>query len=298
MLQQSQRAVRPIAALRRRWGGDDDEVQALRRGARAGTSNTDQGMKVVILAGGKGTRISEETGARPKPMIEIGERPILWHIMKHFSHYGFCEFVVALGYKGDAIKEYIFNYGRYDGDATVDLAVETVERFRAETENWKVHLVDTGQETLTGGRVKRLKNLIGNERFFLTYGDGVADVDLQALLRFHESAAPVVTVTAVHPASRFGTINFDGQRVTRFTEKSQVDVGWINGGYMVMEPAVFDYLEGDRSVLELDALEALAQKGKLAGFKHEGFWHCMDNLRDKNMLQALWDSGSPPWKIW
>lgn len=255
-------------------------------------------MKVVILAGGKGTRIAEETNSKPKPMVEIGGQPILWHIMQHFCHYGFCEFIIALGYKGDVIKEYVLNYGRTSGDITVDFRNGKAERSAEETKSWRVHLMDTGQETLTGGRVKRLEKLLGNERFFLTYGDGVADVDLRAVLEFHKSVAPVATVTAVRPTARFGTINFNGDKIDRFAEKSQVDVGWINGGYMIMEPEIFNYLDGDHSVLELDALEILAHKGKLAGFKHEGFWHCMDSLRDKNVLEEMWKSGSPQWKIW
>ena len=255
-------------------------------------------MKVVILAGGKGTRLAEETLTKPKPMVEIGEKPILWHIMKHFSHYGFSEFVIALGYKGHIIKEYIMNSARYSEDISVNFETGTINQDSELRPNWKVRLVDTGIETLTGGRVKRLQNILGKERFFLTYGDGVANVDLNKLLNFHEEKACTATVTAVHPASRFGSIDFEGDTLTGFAEKSQTDIGWINGGFMVLEPNIFEYLGGDNSVLELDGLEELAKRSLLAGYKHEGFWQCMDSLRQRNLLQALWESGSPPWKLW
>lgn len=255
-------------------------------------------MKVVILAGGKGTRLAEETHSKPKPMVEIGGKPILWHIMKHFSHHGFDEFVIALGYKGEVIKEYVLGALRQSGNITIDFATTKIEQFPEEQLSWKVHLIDTGLETLTGGRVKKLQSILKGERFFLTYGDGVADVDLKSLLDFHKNNACLATVTAVHPASRFGSIRFKENRIERFAEKSQVDVGWINGGFMVMEPGIFDYLKTDDSVLELDGLEELAKQKLLAGYKHEGFWQCMDSLRDRDLLQAMWDSGQPAWKIW
>lgn len=255
-------------------------------------------MKVVILAGGKGTRLAEETQSKPKPMVEIGGKPILWHIMKHFSYHGFYEFVIALGYKGELIKEYVLGALRHRGNITVDFATKKIDQTPKRQLNWKVHLIDTGLETLTGGRVKRLQNILDGERFFLTYGDGVADIDLEALLDFHKNNTCVATVTAVHPASRFGNITFNENRIEKFAEKSQVDVGWINGGFMVMEPEIFDYLENDDSVLESDALEELARNGRLAGYKHEGFWQCMDSLRDRNLLQTMWESGKPAWKIW
>jgi glucose-1-phosphate cytidylyltransferase len=256
-------------------------------------------VKVVILAGGLGTRLAEETDTRPKPMVEVGDQPILWHIMKHYAHYGFKEFVVALGYKGEAIKRYFLDYFSLNGSITIDLATGGVETDDRECEDWVIHLKNTGQKTLTGGRVRRLRPWLEDSTFMVTYGDGVANIDLRALLDFHRSHGRVATVTAVRPPARFGGLLFDDDSmVTQFTEKPQIGEGWINGGYLVFEPAVFDYLEGDETTLEADALERLADDKQLAAFRHEGFWQCMDTLRDKNLLESLWRGGAPPWKVW
>ncbi len=255
-------------------------------------------MKVVILAGGQGTRLAEETEIRPKPMVEIGGKPILWHILKHYAHFGFKEFFVALGYKGEIIKRYFLDYSSLNGSMTVDLSSGGVQVHSRENEDWIVHLLDTGQETYTGGRVKRLKPWLNGESFMVTYGDGVSDVDLCQLLEFHRAHKRIATVTAVRPPARFGGLIFDGDLVAEFTEKPQVGEGWINGGFMVFEPAVFDYLEGDHSILEAHALERLAADRQLAAFRHEGYWQCMDTLRDKRMLESLWQNGRAPWKVW
>ena len=255
-------------------------------------------MKVVILAGGLGTRLAEETEVRPKPMVEIGGRPILWHIMKHYAHYGFKEFVVALGYKGDLVKHYFLDYYNLNGSMTIDLSTGRVESLRRSPEDWTVHLVDTGMETGTGGRVKRLEAWLRGGTFMLTYGDGVSDVDLVELLRFHRSHGRMATVTAVRPPARFGGITFDGDLVAGFTEKPQIGEGWINGGFMVLEPQVLDYLDGDASALEVDGLERLAKQGQLAAYRHDRFWQCMDTLRDKRLLESLWQQGAAPWKVW
>jgi glucose-1-phosphate cytidylyltransferase len=255
-------------------------------------------MKVVILAGGLGSRLSEETEAKPKPMVEIGGQPILWHILKHYSHYGFSDFYVALGYKGEAIKRFFLDYHALSGDLTVRLRAGEVESHDRDRENWSVHLIDTGLQTLTGGRVKRLEPHLRDETFMVAYGDGVADMDLNALLAFHKEQGRLATLTAVRPPARFGGIVFDGARVAQFTEKPQVGEGWINGGYLVLEPGVFRYLEGDRTSLEAEAMERLAADGQLAAFRHEGFWQCMDTVRDLHLLQSLWQTGAPPWKIW
>jgi glucose-1-phosphate cytidylyltransferase len=254
-------------------------------------------MKVVILAGGLGTRLVEETEVKPKPMVEIGGRPILWHIMKHYAHYGFNEFLVTLGYKGEAIKHYFLDYCTLNGDMTVNVSKGRVERHGSEGDDWVVHLIDTGHDSMTGGRLKRLERWLA-ETFLLTYGDGISDVDLTALVQFHQSEARIATVTAVRPPARFGGIVFDGDLVGHFEEKPQVGEGWINGGFMVFEPEVFKYLDGDKSVLEKDGLERLAAARKLAAFRHEGFWQCMDTLRDKRLLDGLWQEGRPPWKVW
>lgn len=255
-------------------------------------------MKVVILAGGMGTRLAEETQIRPKPMVEVGGRPVLWHIMKLYEHHGFREFVIALGYKGDEIKRFFRDYSSLTADLTIDFAEGRVESHHRECEDWRVHLVDTGYDTLTGGRVRRLKSGLSDATFMVTYGDGVADVDLTALLAFHRSHGRIATVTAVRPPARFGGLVFEGDLVKRFTEKPQAGEGWINGGFLVFEPAVFGYLNGDDSSLEADALERLAADGQLAAFRHEGFWQCMDTLRDKHLLEALWSGGRAPWKVW
>jgi len=255
-------------------------------------------MKVVILAGGLGTRLAEETEVKPKPMVEIGGRPILWHIMKHYAHYGFKEFFVALGYKGEVIKRYFLDYYSLNGSITIDLSSGRVEMHNRECEDWIVHLMDTGQETNTGGRVKRLEQWLRDGTFMVTYGDGVSDIDLQDLLRFHRSHGRIATVTAVRPPARFGGLIFDGDLVADFTEKPQIGEGWINGGFLVFEPAIFSYLEGDHSSLEADALERLATDRQLAAYRHDRFWQCMDTLRDKRLLESLWQEGRAPWKLW
>ena len=255
-------------------------------------------MKAVILAGGFGTRISEETHLKPKPMIEIGGMPILWHIMKHYSAYGFDEFVVALGYKGEYIKRYFVDFLSLAGSLTVDLEQASVTRMGDPCENWKVHLIDTGLSTNTGGRVRRLADLIGKESFMLTYGDGVCNVDLKGLLKCHSRSNALATVTAVRPPARFGGLDLNGDLVKEFQEKPQMGEGWINGGFMVLEPEVLDMLYGDDSNLERNALEPLAEQGKLAGYQHPGFWQCMDTLRDKRLLESLWNQPDPPWKTW
>lgn len=255
-------------------------------------------MKVVILAGGFGSRLAEETEVKPKPMVEIGGRPILWHIMKHYAHYGFKEFFIALGYKGDMIKHYFLDYYRLNGNLTTHLANGKVEVQNNVSEDWIVNLIDTGLNTLTGGRIKRLESWLKDETFMITYGDGVSNVNLNDLLQFHRSHKKLATVTAVRPPARFGGLIFDGNRVAQFTEKPQISEGWINGGFLVVEPAVFNYLQGDRSSLEADVLEQLASDQQLLGYRHEGFWQCMDTLRDVRLLETLWQSGKPPWKVW
>ena len=254
-------------------------------------------MKVVILAGGLGTRLSEETEVKPKPMVEIGEHPILWHIMKKYAQYGFSDFFLALGYKGEIIKRYFLDHYSLGGSLRVDLASGLVEDLEKNTEDWTVHLMDTGQQTQTGGRIKRLEPWLQEGTFMATYGDGVCDVNLQALLEFHKSQGKLATITAVRPPSRFGGLVFDGNLVQDFIEKPQIGEGWINGGFMVLEPQVLDYLDGDDSTLERDGLERLAADRQLAAFRHEGFWQCMDTLREKKLLETLWQSGKAPWKV-
>lgn len=255
-------------------------------------------MKVAILAGGLGTRLAEETEIKPKPMVEIGGRPILWHIMKHYACYGFKEFFIALGYKSEVVKRYFLDYNSLNGSMTLDLSSGKVEMQNKDCDDWILHLMDTGMQTNTGGRVKRLEPWLKDGTFMLTYGDGVCNVDLQDLLRFHRSHGRVATVTAVRPPARFGGLVFDGDLVSEFVEKPQIGEGWINGGFLVFEPAVFDYLEGDRSILETDALERLADDRQLAAYKHEGFWQCMDTLRDKRLLEGLWAQNQAYWKVW
>ena len=255
-------------------------------------------MKVVILAGGFGTRLSEETEIRPKPMVEIGEKPILWHIMKHYSYYGYNEFIVALGYKGDEIKQYFIDYHPLSGDMKINLKNGHVEVMNGAPEEWVIHLIDTGLTTNTGGRIGRLKEWIGAETFMLTYGDGVSSVDIQALLDFHKNQGRTATVTAIHPTARFGGLDIAGDIVEQFEEKSQIREGWINGGYFVFEPEVFQYITGDDTVLEAKTLVALAKERQLAAYRHEGFWQCMDTLRDKRYLESLWKLEAPPWRIW
>jgi len=255
-------------------------------------------MKVVILCGGLGSRLAEETEVRPKPMVEIGGRPLLWHIMKHYGHFGFNDFFIALGYKGEVIKRYFLDYHMLTGDMTLCLSTGKLERHAADIENWTVHLADTGMSSMTGGRLKRLEPSLRDETFMLTYGDGVSDIDLSALLAFHRAQGCLATVTAVRPPARFGGVVLDGDRVAEFTEKPQIGEGWINGGFMVLEPEVFRYLEGDNAVLEFDALERLAADGQLAAYRHDRFWQCMDTLRDKRVLERYWDGGAAPWKLW
>jgi glucose-1-phosphate cytidylyltransferase len=255
-------------------------------------------MRVAILAGGLGTRLQEETTVKPKPMVEIGGRPILWHVMKHYAHYGFKEFIVALGYKGDSIKRHFLDYHAVNSDITVNLATGQVDTHSKQTDDWLVHLVETGHDTNTGGRVKRLQRWLDAGTFMLTYGDGVCDVDLGALLKFHQASGRVATVTAVRPPARFGGLMFKGDLVAQFTEKPQAGEGWINGGFMVCEPRIFDYLDDDGSSLEIAALERLADEGQLAAYRHDRFWQCMDTLRDKRQLEALWEQNKAPWKVW
>lgn len=256
-------------------------------------------MKVVILAGGFGTRLSEETEIKPKPMVEIGEKPILWHIMKIYSHYGFNDFIICLGYKGYVIKEYFLNYFIHMSDITVNLSDGKVEVHNNYSDPWKVTLVDTGLYTMTGGRIKRIKDYVNNETFMLTYGDGVGDIDIKKLIDFHKSHGKIATVTAVQPSGRFGAIKMDEEsNVISFVEKPAGDGAWINGGFFVLEPEVFDYIDGDSTVWERDPLENLAKDGELAAFKHTGFWKPMDTLRDKKELEKLWQSGKAPWRVW
>ncbi len=254
-------------------------------------------MNVVILAGGLGTRLAEETEIKPKPMVEVGEHPIVWHIMKSYAHYGFTDFFLALGYKGEIIKRYFLDHYSLGGSLRVNLASGSVEDLEKDTEDWIVQLMDTGQKTQTGGRIKRLESYLNRETFMATYGDGVCDVNLRSVLDFHKSHGKIATITAVRPPSRFGGLVFEGDLVREFSEKPQIGEGWINGGFMVLEPGVFEYLEGDGSVLEVDGLERLAEAGQLAAYRHEGFWQCMDTLREKKILENLWQSGKAPWKV-
>lgn len=257
-------------------------------------------MKVVILAGGFGTRISEESHLRPKPMVEIGEKPILWHIMKVYSYYGFNDFIICLGYKGYCIKEYFAHYFLHEADVTFDFKYSDQHLVHSHSADpWRVTLVSTGLHTMTGGRVKRIQPYIGNSTFMLTYGDGVADVDIQAMVQFHKTHGRMVTVTAVQPAGRFGALDIasDGT-VAGFQEKPKGDGHWINAGFFVMDPGVFDYLDDESTVLEQDALPKIAADRQLVAYKHSGFWYAMDTLRDKNYLEELWRSGEAPWKVW
>ena len=257
-------------------------------------------MRVVILAGGFGTRISEESHLKPKPMIEIGERPILWHIMKIYSHFGFDDFIVCLGYKGYCIKEYFAHYYLYESDVTFDFRCENQQVIHThQAEPWRVTLVNTGIDTMTGGRIKRIRKYVGDESFLLTYGDGVGDVDIRALVDFHRAHGKLATVTATQPSGRYGALGL-GYRdvVTDFYEKPQGDGAWVNAGFFVMEPAVFDYIEGDSTILEREPMERLARDGQLIAFKHSGFWQPMDTMRDKTALENYWQSGTAPWKVW
>jgi len=257
-------------------------------------------MKVVILAGGYGTRISEETAVRPKPMVEIGEKPILWHIMKIYSHFGLHDFIICCGYKGNMIKEFFLNYFLHQSDVTFDLKNNNMKVHQNAVEPWRVTLVDTGLNTMTGGRIKRVREHIGDETFCMTYGDGVSNVDIEKLIQFHKDQNASATLTAVQPPGRFGTfrLGFNDAKINSFKEKPQGDGAWVNGGFFVLEPEVFNYIEGDQTVWEKAPLESLANDGKLAAFKHHGFWQPMDTLRDKNVIEDLWTSDNPPWKVW
>lgn len=255
-------------------------------------------MKVVILAGGLGTRLSEETIVKPKPMVEIGNNPILWHVMNIYSAYNFKEFVIALGYRGEIIKEYFINHYYHQSDLTVDLKTGQIHVANNTAIDWIVQLVNTGNYTMTGGRVYRLKDKLRSETFMLAYGDSVGNVDINRLVAFHRSHGKIATVTAVRPAARFGCMKFDGDQVKEFKEKPQTGEGWINGGFFVFEPEVFKYLHGNDTVLEGEPLENLAKDGELMAYKHEGFWHCMDTLRDKHLLEKLWQKGNAQWKVW
>jgi glucose-1-phosphate cytidylyltransferase len=256
-------------------------------------------MKVVILAGGLGTRISEETVYKPKPMVLIGDKPILWHIMKIYASYGFTDFVICCGYKGHVIKEYFANYLLQESDFTINTKSNQLTIHSSPKEDWNITLVNTGELTMTGGRVKRIKDHVENAPFFLTYGDGVGDVDIKALLAHHQKSGKKATLTATKPFGRFGVIDItENGQVSSFKEKNKEDVSWINGGFFVLEPSVFDYIDGDATSFEKEPLEKLTSEVELSAFKHDGFWRAMDSLNDKNVLEEYWNSGSAPWKIW
>ena len=254
-------------------------------------------MKVIILAGGFGTRLSEHTEVIPKPMVTIGGRPILWHIMKTYAHFGHKDFYVALGYKSEIIKDYFLNYQSLNSDFTVELATGSVTPHNVEDTDWQVTLVNTGLDSMTGGRVKRMQKFIGNEAFMLTYGDGLADIDINRLLDFHRSHGKMVTVSAVHPGARFGELEINKNKVTSFEEKPQTSQGWINGGYFIVEPEFFELLENDQTILEKKPLEKVAAMGELMAYLHKGYWQCMDTKRDRDSLEEMWQSGNPPWSI-
>jgi glucose-1-phosphate cytidylyltransferase len=252
-------------------------------------------LKTVILCGGLGTRLAEQTHLKPKPMVEIGGRPILWHIMKIYEHYGHTEFVIALGYMGVFIKDYFLNYHAHQSDLTLKLKTGEVSYSNPTAEDWSVSLVDTGPASMTGGRLLRLARHLASETFMLTYGDGVADIDIAALLQFHRRHGRIATITAVRPSARFGGLHIENCAVTAFKEKPQSGEGWINGGFFVFEPGIFDFLQNDQTVLEQAPLESLATQGQLMAYEHEGHWQCMDTIRDRNALEALWQSGNAPW---
>jgi glucose-1-phosphate cytidylyltransferase len=255
-------------------------------------------MKVAILAGGVGSRLMEETVSRPKPMVEIGGKPILWHIMRYYASFGYDEFVIACGYRGEYIKRWFVEYASLTSDLTVDLRTGAVSSSNPNGDDWRVHLIDTGQQTGTGGRIKRLQPIIGDERFLLTWGDGVSDVDLDALVDFHAGHRRHCTMTAVRPPARFGHLELDGDAISEFSEKPQVGEGWINGAFFVCEPAVFDYIDDDPMMFEREPLERLAKDRQLMAYRHHGFWQCMDTLRDRVLLEDLWDSDAAPWRRW
>ena len=255
-------------------------------------------MKVAILAGGAGTRLAEETEIKPKPMVEIGGKPMLWHIIKHYSHYGFNHFVIALGYKGEVIKKYMVDYCSLNSNLTVNLKTGVVKPHGGYKPDWTVELVDTGISTLTGGRIKRLAPYVGTETFMLTWGDGVSDVNLHDLLAFHRSHGKLATLTAVRPTARYGHLDLNGNQVLEFSEKPQTREGWINGAFFVLEPQIFEYIDGDQTQWEKEPLERLAKDGHLMAYRHTSFWQCMDTLREKRILEDLWQNGKPPWKMW
>ena len=255
-------------------------------------------MKVVILAGGLGTRLSEETIVKPKPMVEIGEYPILWHIMKIYAHYGYKNFIICLGYKGYVIKEYFANYYLHNSDFTLQLKSNEIKYENSHSEDWTVTLVDTGLNTQTGGRIKRIEKYVKGEAFMVTYGDGLSDVNINALVESHKNSKKMTTVTAVMPPGRFGALTINGEIVTKVTEKPRGDNSWINGGFFVVEPGIFDLISGDDTIWERGPLEEIAKKGGLGAFKHGGFWHAMDTMRDRNELNDLWRAGKAPWKVW
>jgi glucose-1-phosphate cytidylyltransferase len=256
-------------------------------------------MKAVILAGGLGTRLAEETGIKPKPMLEVGGKPIIWHIMKIYSKYGINEFIICLGYKGYVIKEYFSNYFLHQTNILIDTANNTIQTLESESEKWKIHLIDTGNETMTGGRILRIKKYVGDETFMLTYGDGVSDININKLLDTHNKAGKLATVTAVQPAGRFGGLNidFDGN-VSSFVEKPKGDGNWINGGFFICEPQIFNYIKDDSTIWEREPLEKLAAINQLHAYKHKGFWRPMDTLKDKNDLNEMWEAGKAEWKVW
>jgi glucose-1-phosphate cytidylyltransferase len=255
-------------------------------------------MKAVILAGGLGTRLSEETQVRPKPMVEVGGRPVLWHIMKTYSAHGIRDFIVCLGYRGYLIKEYFANYFLHMSDVTFDMKDNRMEVHERHADPWRVTLVDTGDATMTGGRLKRVRSYVGSETFCFTYGDGLSNVDIGKLIEFHRASGKHATVTAVQPPGRFGALDIDRNLITGFKEKPQGDGGWINGGYFVLEPSVFDRIDGDTSVWEREPLEHLARDGQLAAYRHQGFWQPLDTLRDRTLLEGLWATQHAPWKVW
>jgi glucose-1-phosphate cytidylyltransferase len=255
-------------------------------------------MKVAILAGGTGARLAEETETKPKPMVEIGGHPILWHIIMHYAHYGFKDFVIALGYKGEYIKKYMVDYCRLSNNLTVNLQNGDVKIHDGYKPDWTIELIETGRDTQTGGRIKRLEPYLNNETFMLTWGDGLSDVNLRDLINFHRAHGKLATLTAVRPPARFGHIELDGDMIKEFSEKPQTSEGWINGAFFVLEPGIFDYIDGDKTQWEREPLEQLAKNGQLIAYRHASFWQCMDNVRDKRFLDSLWQKGNPPWKIW
>jgi glucose-1-phosphate cytidylyltransferase len=255
-------------------------------------------MKVAILAGGLGSRLAEETEVKPKPMVEIGGKPILWHIMMYYSQFGYDDFAIALGYKGEVIKKYMVDYCALNRDLTVNTRTGKVKMSGGLVSDWTVSLVDTGIPTQTGGRIKRLAPYLGNETFMLTWGDGLANVDLDELLRFHRAHGKLATLTAVRPTARFGHLEMNGDQITEFSEKPQTKEGWINGAFFVLEPEIFNYIEGDLTHFEKEPLEQLAREGQLMAYRHSSFWQCMDTLREKKLLETMWESGNAPWKIW